>query len=95
MISLPRNDVEKQKILAKIAQKFSKDKTYSETEVNDIIHSFDVDDHVLFRRELVNFNYLGKDTAKGIYWLKAKELSKEDLSKIGINQKRMEKAGVY
>jgi hypothetical protein len=95
MISLPRNDVEKQKILTKIAQKFSKDKTYPETEVNDIINSFDVDDHVLFRRELVNFNYLGKDTEKGIYWLKKKELSNDDLSKIKNNQERMEKAGVY
>jgi len=95
MISLPRSDLEKQKILAKIATKFVAGKTYPEQEVNEIIHSFDVDDHVLFRRELVNFNYLGKDSAKGEYWLKKKELSKEELAKIGKNQKTMEKAGIY
>jgi hypothetical protein len=30
----------------------------------------DVNDRVLIRRELVNFGYLGKDTAKNIYWVK-------------------------
>jgi hypothetical protein len=95
MISLPRNDLEKQKILTKIASKFEPGKTYPEQEVNNIIHSFDVDDHVLFRRELVNFNYLGKDSAKGEYWLKKKELTKEELARIGKNQQQMEEAGVY
>ena len=95
MISLPRNDLEKQEILQKIATKFEGSKEYSEEEVNQIIQSFEVDDYVLFRRELVNFNYLGKDSYKGIYFLKKKLLSKEDLSKIGANQKGMEKAGLY
>jgi hypothetical protein len=95
MITLPRSDLEKQNILKKIAAKFEPGKIYPELEVNDIIHSFDVDDHVLFRRELVNFNYLGKDNVKGEYWLKKKELSKEELDKIGKNQKKMEKADVY
>ncbi|MBN2052991.1 DUF2087 domain-containing protein [Candidatus Woesearchaeota archaeon] len=95
MISLPRNDIEKQKILVRIAQKFKLGRNYPEQEVNDIIHSFDVDDHVLFRRELVNFNYLGKDTAKGIYWLKKNKLSEEDMTRIKANQESMENAGVY
>ncbi|MBN2459858.1 DUF2087 domain-containing protein [Candidatus Woesearchaeota archaeon] len=87
--------MEKQKILAKIAAKFEMGKIYPELEVNEIIHSFDVDDHVLFRRELINFNYLGRDNVKGEYWLKKKELSKEELERVGKNQKNMEKAGVY
>lgn len=62
MITLPKDDLEKQKILTKIAQKFEKDKEYDEQEVNKIIKSFDVDDYCLFRRELVNFNYFGKDS---------------------------------
>ena len=95
MIFLPRSDLEKQKILSKIAAKFEMGKIYPELEVNDIIFSFDVDDHVLIRRELINFNYLGRDHLKGEYWLKKKELSREELEKIGKNQKRMEKADVY
>ena len=79
MITLPRDDLKKQEILQKIARKFEKDKEYSEQEVNEIIKSFDVDDYTLIRRELVNFNYLGKDSYKGVYWLKKDTLSKEEL----------------
>ena len=89
MVTLPRDDLEKQKILTKIAQKFAKDKEYDESEVNEIIKSFDVDDHVLFRRELVNFNYFGKDSYRGVYWVKKHELSKEELDKIGKTQSKI------
>ncbi len=91
MITLPRDDLKKQEILQKIAKRFNKNKEYSEPEVNEIVKGFDVDDYVLFRRELVNFNYLGKDTEKGIYWLKKSELSNEDLSKINKIQKKIAK----
>ena len=89
MITLPRDDLEKQKILTKIAQKFEKEKEYDESDVNEIIKSFDVDDYVLFRRELVNFNYLGKDSYRGVYWVKKHELSKEELDKIGKTQSKI------
>lgn len=95
MITLPRDDLKKQEILQKIAKKFKKDKEYPEKEVNEIIKSFDVDDYVLFRRELVNFNYLGKDSYKGIYWLKKDSLSDEELNKIKSNQDRITKGNVY
>jgi len=95
MITLPRDDLKKQEILQKIAKKFEKDKKYTEQEVNEIIKSFDVDDYVLFRRELVNFNYLGKDSYKGIYWLKKDTLSKEELEKIKSTQESMQKGNVY
>ena len=89
MVTLPRDDLEKQKILTKIAQKFAKDKEYDESEVNEIIKYFDVDDYVLFRRELVNFNYFGKDSYRGVYWVKKHELSKEELDKIGKTQSKI------
>ncbi len=95
MIILPRNDLKKQEILSKITKRFVKDKEYSEQEVNEIIKSFDVEDYVLFRRELVNFNYLGKDSYKSIYWLKKDTLSEEELEKIRKNQKKMEKGNLY
>ena len=89
MITLPRDDLEKQKILTKIVHKFEKEKEYDESDVNEIIKSFDVDDYVLFRRELVNFNYLGKDSYRGLYWVKKHELSKEELDKIGKTQSKI------
>ena len=89
MITLPRDDLEKQKILTKIAQKFENDKEYDESEVNEVIKSFNVDDYVLFRRELVNFNYFGKDSYRGVYWVKKHELSKEELDKIGKTQSKI------
>lgn len=89
MITLPKDDLEKQEILSKIAKKFEKNKEYNEMEVINIIKSFDVDDYVLFRRELVNFNYLGKDSYKGIYWVKKHELTYEEIQKIKLNQEQI------
>ncbi|MBU1111965.1 MAG: DUF2087 domain-containing protein [archaeon] len=89
MITLPRDDLKKQKYLEQIAVKFEKNKKYTEQEVNDIIKSVTSDDHVLFRRELINFNYLGRDPYKGIYWLKKNKLSEEELEKIGYRQKKI------
>ncbi|MBU0457731.1 MAG: DUF2087 domain-containing protein [Nanoarchaeota archaeon] len=91
MITLPRDDLKKQEILQKIMQKFQKDKIYDEKEVNDIIKSFDVDDHVLFRRELINFGYMQRDPYKGTYWLIKEKLSEEELNDIGSRQKKISK----
>ena len=91
MISLPRDDLKKQDFLTKIACKFEKNKEYTEQEVNEIIKSFDVDDYVLFRRELVNFNYFGKDSYRGVYWVKKQKLSEEELKKIGKTQSKIKK----
>jgi len=95
MITLPRDDLNKQEILQKIAKKFKKDREYPEQEVNEMIKSFDVDDHVLFRRELVNFNYLGKDSHKGIYWLKSSRLNQDQIEKIGRNMNMIKKSNFY
>lgn len=91
MLALPKDDLEKQRILEKIAEKFEPGKKYAEQEVNEIIKSFDVDDYALFRRELVNFNYLGKDSYKSTYWLKNKTLSGEELEKIKSTQQKIRK----
>ena len=95
MIILPKDDLKKQEILSKIAKKFVKNKEYPEQETNDITKSFDVEDYVLFRRELVNFNYLGKDSYKSIYWLKKNSLSNDELSKIKTNQEKIKKNNIY
>jgi len=88
-MSLPKNDLKKQDILEKIAQKFEVNKIYNEIEVNEIINSFDVDDHVLIRRELINFGYLQRDPYKGTYWLLKKKLTDQELSRIGKNQQKI------
>ena len=95
MITLPRDDLKKQEILQKIAKKFRRDKEYTEQEVNEIIKTFDVDDHTLIRKELVNFNYLGKDSYRGIYWLKSEILNQDQLNKIEDNMNRIIKSNFY
>jgi len=94
MLKLPKDDVRKQEILQKIAQKFEKDRFYSEREVNEIIKLFNVEDYALVRRELVNFNYLGIDAYKGSYWSKKKILSDDDLDDIRAVQRKMKGKGV-
>jgi len=91
MLVLPKNDLAKQEILKKIANRFSFDKKYSEEEVNELIKSFDVDDFILFRRELINFGYLQRNSYEGKYWLKKKELSKKELDQINRNQREIKK----
>ncbi|MBS3127864.1 DUF2087 domain-containing protein [Candidatus Woesearchaeota archaeon] len=91
MILLPKDDIAKQPILSQIAKKFSRGKIYEESEVNRIITSFDTEDHVLFRRELINFGYLQRDPYKGTYWLLKTELSQETLDAIGKRQKKTQK----
>jgi len=91
MIRLPKNDLEKKDILKKIASGFEESKEYSEQEVDEIIKSFEVDDFILFRRELINFGYMERDPYRSVYWLKKKELSEEELNKIESNFKAIEK----
>lgn len=86
MIILPRDDVKKQSVLSPIAEKFVPDRVYGEQEVNEIIKSFEVEDHVLFRRELINFGYLSRDPYKAEYRLIRKHLDDKELQKIKARQ---------
>lgn len=87
---LPKDDVAKQDVLSRIAQAFE-EKTYSEDEVNELIKSLDDDDHVLIRRELVNFGYLSKDAYAGTYLLVKRSLSEDELERIAKRQSRVER----
>ena len=64
---LPKDDLAKQAVLSRIAQAFE-DRVYSEDEVNALIRGLDDDDHVLIRRELVNFGYVSKDSPARTAW---------------------------
>jgi hypothetical protein len=76
--TFPRNDFEKQAVLLGLIDLFNDGTIYSEQEVNLIINKY-VEDHALLRRELVNFNYLGRDNTIGTYWVKKRTLTYADL----------------
>lgn len=75
---LPRNDFEKQAVLLGVLDRFEDDRTYSEDEVNALLHA-DFDDHALVRRELVNFGYLARDPHAGEYRVAKRDLTIEDV----------------
>jgi hypothetical protein len=85
---LPKDDLAKQPVLSRIAQTFE-ERVYSEDEVNDLIRELDDDDHVLIRRELVNFGYLSKDAYAGTYRVLKRSLSPQELERIGARQSRI------
>jgi len=76
---LPKNDFLKQPILQHMLAQFG-DRVYTEDEVNDVLREH-FDDHVLVRRELVNFGYMQRDPYKGEYRVVKRELSVEDVRK--------------
>jgi len=90
----PKNDREKQTILKIIMRKFHEDKKYFEQEVNELIKEF-YEDYTTIRREFINFGYMQRDPCKGEYRVLKKELSGEELDKIGKLQKRIEKHNLY
>ena len=79
---LPKNDLEKIPCLEHLMIFFEENKIYAESEVNELIKEHSNDDHVLIRRELVNFNFLGKDSYQGTYWVKQKNLSEQEQERI-------------
>ena len=85
---LPKDDLAKQAVLSRIAQAFE-DRIYPEIEVNELIRRLDDDDHVLIRRELVNFGYLSKDASAGTYRIAKRTLSGEELERIGARQSKI------
>lgn len=78
----PKDDREKQIILKTIMQKFDENKTHSEQEVDKVIKKF-YDEFTLIRRELINFGYMQRNPYENKYWVIKKELSDDELDKVG------------
>jgi len=95
MLILPKNDLLKQEVLKKVIVKFEKNKKYKGAEVAEILKQCNVDDYVLFRRELVNFGYFSRESYADVYMVIKYELSPEDMQKIGGNMNKFDKAGMY
>ncbi|WP_254863226.1 DUF2087 domain-containing protein [Halovivax gelatinilyticus] len=74
---LPRNDALKQIVLARVIDRFDVGETYEKSAVNDVL-SVDFDDHVLVRRELLNFGYVSYDNTENTYTVVKTELSESD-----------------
>jgi len=74
---LPNNDALKQIILERIVDRFDEDTTYTKSAVTDVLAE-DFDDHVLVRRELVNFEYLSYDNTENTYEVRKRALTEED-----------------
>lgn len=78
--NIPSNDALKQILLKRIVMDFERGKIYPEPEVNTLIKKY-FEDCSFIRRELINFGYLQRDSAKCQYWVIQKELTKSDFLK--------------
>lgn len=74
---LPNNDALKQIVLERLADQFEPDEIYDKQEVTERLEPR-FDDHVLVRRELVNFGYLRYDNTENTYRVQKTELSEQD-----------------
>lgn len=67
--SYPSKEKKKIIILGEIIKKFSRDKKYSEKEVNEIIQKFH-DDYATIRRALVEYGFIERSDDCRNYWIK-------------------------
>jgi hypothetical protein len=74
---LPNNDALKQIVLERLVEQFDDDTTYTKSEVDEVLAA-DFEDHVLVRRELVNFGYLSYDNTANTYDIRKRELTEDD-----------------
>ena len=91
--NIPRNDALKQIILKKIIKDFKINKTYHESEVNEIIKKY-YEDFAYIRREFVNYRYMAKDSIKSTYTVIKQELTKGDYLKNSLLKKAAEEIKV-
>lgn len=74
---LPRNDALKQIVLERIVDQFEMGEEYDKRELDEVLEPA-FEDHVLVRRELVNFGYMKHDNTENTYLVRKTELSAED-----------------
>ena len=65
LTQLPTQRKKREIVLREIAKAFDADRTYEETEVNDIIHRFH-EDHCTIRREMIAFGIMARE--RETYW---------------------------
>ncbi len=66
LTNLPTQRKKREIVLQRIAEDFSRGQTYTEKQVNEIIHKYH-EDHCTIRREMIAFGIMERDHE--IYWL--------------------------
>ena len=69
ILSLPRKQVYRRAVLEYLAEKFQRDRDYSEKEVNQLCqqwHTFN--DYFILRRELIEYGFLSRERDGSRYW---------------------------
>ncbi len=69
LVKIPAKQKKLVVVLRWLATKFEAERMYTEPEVNALLKTFDDEDFVLLRRELVDFGYLRRERGGGKYWL--------------------------
>lgn len=90
---LPRNDALKQIVLQDLVADLDDDRTYDKSEIDELVGEH-FDDHVLVRRELVNFGYLSQDHLAGTYEVRKRELAEDDFREISRLERHAEDLGI-
>ncbi|PIR69175.1 MAG: transcriptional regulator [Candidatus Niyogibacteria bacterium CG10_big_fil_rev_8_21_14_0_10_46_36] len=69
VISWPAKHAKKQAVIEYMAEKFEEGRTYTESEVNEILNKFHTfNDPALLRRELFEKKFFDRDLNGGKYW---------------------------
>jgi hypothetical protein len=86
MIELPKDLMEKQRVLQKVALTLKKGVNYSDTQMTTVIENARVNNTPLVKQELVRFGYVRKD-GNG-FWLLKDTLDKGEVDKLKEEQER-------
>jgi hypothetical protein len=82
IVQLPAPNKTKIPVLAYLAEKFDRDRSYSEKEVNEVINTWHTfRDYFILRRLLIDYKFLGRTSNGAKYWL----VKKEDRNEGDIN----------
>jgi hypothetical protein len=82
IVQLPAPNKTKIPVLAYLAEKFDRDRSYSEKEVNEVINTWHTfRDYFILRRLLIDYKFLDRTSNGAKYWL----VKKEDRNEGDIN----------
>lgn len=90
--SVPGNDALKLVLLERILEEFEAGVVYSKSEVDERIRRH-FDQHILLRRELVNFGYLRYDNRANEYRVERLELTEADVRETDRLRRHAEDVG--
>ena len=70
MLKFPRKEKEKLVLLRRVTREFTIDRSYRESEVNDVLIGI-YDDYVTLRRYLIEYRFLSREPGGKKYWVSA------------------------